>query len=259
MTMQTSSSSTSKSIPADQSASHAASHRPRATTRRRARPERRTDRFGVFAPVPDAPAAPATPAPGHSPLTDERSMVHSFVATPTAAPSQPEPPQRTPHPERREPDFSGEYLGPLLPPIIEVGSRSSWLARPATLAAARESLRSAERATQAAKPARQGAAPATRRSRVRLTLRGRLAVVALIAGAIAGTSALAGADRPQTIPVAEVQVAAGDTVSSIAAQAAGGRDVAEVAAAIQAANGLAGSADAPLEPGLVIVVPGSTE
>lgn len=266
MAMQTTSSSTSKFQSADNaprttpdrasSPRPSADHRPRATTRRRARPERRTDRFGVFAAVEAPAAAPAPPAPGHASLADERGMLHSFVGEPAKA-----APIAVPRVDSApEVELAGEYLGPPLPPVIDARPRSKWavtaLERPRRTADAARVIDDG-RAGQSAPSAKPRNAARSRRARVRLTLRGRLAVVALIVGAVAGTSALASADRAATVPAAEVQVAAGDSVSSIAVQTAAGRDVAEVAAAIQAANGLEGPADAPLEPGLVVVVPGS--
>ncbi len=97
-----------------------------------------------------------------------------------------------------------------------------------------------------------------RMRRSRLTTRGHVAVMVLIATVIAGTSAVANATHPGAAPVAatqEVVVHPGDTVESIASRFASPSDRADLVALIRAANGLSGSTDTPLPAGDYLTVP----
>lgn len=105
---------------------------------------------------------------------------------------------------------------------------------------------------------RLGPRAARRIRRARLTTRGHIAVMVLIATAIAGTSAVVNASHPGAAPVAaaqEVVVHPGDTVESIASRFASPSDRADLIALIRAANGLSGSTDTPLPAGDYLIVP----
>ncbi|WP_194291510.1 LysM peptidoglycan-binding domain-containing protein, partial [Cumulibacter manganitolerans] len=93
--------------------------------------------------------------------------------------------------------------------------------------------------------------------RPRLTRRGYTALLGVVVGSIAGTSALtlAQADTGPSVAATQVVVRSGETLEQVASRAAFGRDVTEVAAAIRIANDL--PAQAPLQAGEVVVVPGS--
>lgn len=97
-----------------------------------------------------------------------------------------------------------------------------------------------------------------RMRRARLTTRGHIAVMVLIATVIAGTSAIANASHHGAAPVAatqEVVVHPGDTLESVASRFASPSDRADLVALIRAANGLSGSTDMPLPAGDYLIVP----
>lgn len=126
----------------------------------------------------------------------------------------------------------------------------------------RTTLVSVRTAMVADAPAVISAERGTRRlQRARVTTRGHIAVVVLVATAIAGASALANASHAApgaAAPAAasqDVLVHSGDTVESIASKFAPAADRADLVALIRAANGLSGSTDAPLAAGDYLIVP----
>ena len=173
-------------------------------------------------------AQPARPV-GSAPARDAQRDLQMFV----------------PHGARPVVPIRGEELAPLLPPVISDPLRP------------RRAAVHAFRAAPAAPRERLAPAPAPVRSRVRVTLRGYAAILGFAVVAIAGTSAIstAGAEASASVATTEVVARAGETTQDVAARSAQGRDVAELAAAIEAANGLAHGAT--LSPGEIVLVPGS--
>ncbi|PRZ43635.1 LysM domain-containing protein [Antricoccus suffuscus] len=182
-------------------------------------------------------------------------------------------------------DAAGEELPPLVPSVVSTcraDARSRRVSRFAVplggrsdvqLAAethvglgARVEVLGARVEAQAARnlestmiPVAADVRPVTRAARrARLTVRGHIAVMVLIATVIAGASALVNASGAGTAPVAatqEVLVKPGDTVGSIASRFAAPAHRADLVALIRAANGLSGSVDAPLPAGDYLIVP----
>lgn len=185
-----------------------------------------------------APRPERRPA-GAAALRDPRGDLQMFEPAPGVRPAAP--------------SAAIEELRPLLPPVVSEPSRP----RPAAAAPpARRSVATAvhERSAAAADSVRR---PVRGAHRPRLTRRGYTALLGVVVGSIAGTSALtlAQADSGPSVAPTQVVVRSGESLEQVASRAAYGRDVADVAAAIRLANDL--PTEAPLHAGDVVVVPGS--
>ncbi|MFV0533721.1 MAG: LysM peptidoglycan-binding domain-containing protein [Cumulibacter sp.] len=142
----------------------------------------------------------------------------------------------------------GEHLDPIVPAVVSepprcADRRARGMANPV----------GDRRAVGAVLVRGDGARP----RRPSLTLRGRVTIVGLLVGVVAGCSALTLGLAEQARPAESTQVVArsGETVELLAERVADGRDVGDVVDSIRAANGLA--VDDVVQAGDVLVVPGS--
>lgn len=181
-----------------------------------------------------AAARRLTRRPGASPVLDPRRDLQMFALEPAPRAAQ---------------GASVDELAPLLPPVISEPPRSRRpvAARPAP----------AHRSERAQRARERHHAAASRRTRVRLTLRGYSVLLGLVVACIAATSALTNASvaTAVSVPAAEVVVQPGESLHDVAARAADGRSVDEVLTGIRQANGLPGGAQP--EAGEILLVPGS--
>lgn len=147
----------------------------------------------------------------------------------------------------------GQRLDPLLPPVISEPARRRRAAAATAVGSARP--------VTAGRPSPGEPLPAplaaARGRRARLTARGRAAVLGLLVGGVALCSAVTvGATEPApAIESTQVVARGGESVEAVAARAADGRDVHQVAELIRSANGM-GAGELP-EAGEVLLVPGS--
>ncbi|WP_134323185.1 hypothetical protein [Cumulibacter soli] len=177
---------------------------------------------------------PSQPTIGASALRDARADLGMF-----------EERAREQVPVRR---LIGEQLDPIVPAVVsEPPRRADRRARSMVDPVS-------ERRAVVAAPVR---GVSNRPRRLSLTLRGRVTVVGLLVGVVAGCSALTLGLSEQPRPAESTQVVArsGETIELVAERVADGRDVGDVAESIRAANGLA--IDDAVQAGDVLVVPGS--
>lgn len=160
------------------------------------------------------------------------------------------------------PSRAVERLEPVLPPVISEpprrrGHRSSTpldLDSWASVRAGAESAHAID-GRLVAEPHRVDT-PQTQGARARLTGRGRAVMLGLLVAGVALCSAVSvgASDRAPAVEPSEVVARGGESVESVAARTAQGRDVQAVAESIRAANGLV-DGELP-QAGEVLVVPG---